>query len=234
MLERGSADLEDHFAVRLALLVQVQRLPRLIERKDGRDVRLDDSLLHQTGDLPQVLDVVFHAEIDGPHARLVRRFLIDLADQGDEHPAALEHAPRARLVVSAQRVEHHVDVAQLLLEALALVVDDGIDPDRFRKAKLGSLAVALTSAPFQRANCAANEPTPPLAPWMRKRIPGLALAVSMIACQAVIADIGSAAATLKSSERGFFTRSFTGTSAYSAKLPNTSPKTSSPSRIQVL
>src|SRR5207253_2498524 len=69
---------------------------------------------------------------------------------------------------------------------------------------------------------------------MRKRIPGFAPAVSMIACQAVSAGIGSAAATLKSSEGGFFTRSFTGTSAYSAKLPKTSPKTSSPSRNDVL
>src|SRR5438128_11340248 len=69
---------------------------------------------------------------------------------------------------------------------------------------------------------------------MRKRIPGFALAVSMMACQAVSAGIGSAAATLKSSERGFFTRSFTGTSAYSAKLPKTSPKTSWPSRSGVL
>ena len=98
-------------------------------------MRLDDSLLHQAGDLPQVVDVVFHAEIDGLHARLARRFLVDLADQGDEHPAALEHAPRARLGVSAQRVEHHVDVAQLLLEALALVVDDGIDADRFQETE---------------------------------------------------------------------------------------------------
>ena len=56
----------------------------------------------------------------------------------------------------------------------------------------------------------------------------------MMACQAVSAGIGSAAATLKSSEGGFFTRSFTGTSAYSAKLPKTSPKTSSPSRNLVL
>ena len=59
-------------------------------------------------------------------------------------------------------------------------------------------------------------------------MPGFASAVSMIACQAVSAGIGSEAAILKSSERGFFTRSFSGTSAYSAKLPKTSPKTSSP------
>src|SRR5207253_10972882 len=59
---------------------------------------------------------------------------------------------------------------------------------------------------------------------MRRRIPGFAPAVSMMACQAVSAGIGSAAATLKSSEGGFFTRSFTGTSAYSAKLPKTSPE----------
>src|SRR5207248_747057 len=109
----------------------------------------------------------------------------------------------------------------------------GSTPIDRRKSKLGSLAVAATSAPFQRANCAANDPTPPLAPWMRKRIPGFAFAVSMMACQAVSAGIGRAAATLKSSERGFFTKSFTGTSAYSAKLPKTSPKTSSPSRSGV-
>src|SRR5438105_8347602 len=110
----------------------------------------------------------------------------------------------------------------------------GSTPIDFRKARLRWLAVAATSAPFHSANCAANEPTPPLAPWMRKRIPRFAPAVSMMACQAVSAGIGSAAATLKSSERGFFTRSFTGTSAYSAKLPKTSPKTSSPSRNEVL
>src|SRR5437763_1098028 len=68
---------------------------------------------------------------------------------------------------------------------------------------------------------------------MTKRIPGFALAVSMMACQAGSAGIGRAAETLKSSERGFFTKSFTGTSAYSAKLPKTSPKTSSPSRSGV-
>src|SRR5438270_505904 len=95
----------------------------------------------------------------------------------------------------------------------------GSTPIDFRKAKLGSLAVAATSAPFQRANCAANEPTPPLAPWMRKRIPGLTLAVSMIAWHAVSAGIGSVAAILMSREAGLLTRSFNCTIAHSAREP---------------
>ena len=109
----------------------------------------------------------------------------------------------------------------------------GSTPIDFSHATLASLAVAATSAPFQRANCAANEPTPPLAPWMRKRMPDLARPVSTIACHAVSAGIGKAAATFQSSDGGFLTRCFNGTSAYSAKLPNTSPNTSSPARNDV-
>ena len=96
-------------------------------------MRLDHSFLDQAGDLLQILDVVFHAEIDGAHAGRLCRFLVDLPDQVDQHSAPLEHAPRAALRVSTERVEHHVDVAQFLLEALALVIDDRIDADRFQE-----------------------------------------------------------------------------------------------------
>ena len=90
----------------------------------------DRSALHQRRDLLEVLDVVLHAEVDGTHAGVLGGLLVDLADQGDEHSAALEHAPGSRLRLSAQRIEHHVDVVHLLFEALALVVDDRIDPER--------------------------------------------------------------------------------------------------------
>src|SRR5207237_10227349 len=92
-------------------------------------------------------------------------------------------------------------------------------PTPRRKRKLGGLAVAMTVAPFHFANCAAKEPTPPLAPWMRKVLRGDAFAVSRTTCHAVRAGIGSEAATTKSSDLGFRTRSLTGTAAYSATVP---------------
>src|SRR5437868_14516282 len=110
---------------------------RLIERKHLRDVRSDRSALHQCSDLLEVLHVVLHAEIDRAYASALRRLLVDLADQVDQHSAALEDAPGSRLRVSAERIEHHVDVAQLLLEAFASVVDDGIDSDRSKEIEAG-------------------------------------------------------------------------------------------------
>ena len=62
-------------------------------------------------------------------------------------------------------------------------------------------------------------PTPPLAPWIRKVFRGEAFAVSITICHAVRAGIGMEAETTKLSERGFRTRSFRGTTAYSAKAP---------------
>src|SRR5258706_13033660 len=101
---------------------------------------------------------------------------------------------------------------------------------RSRYRKLGRLAVAMTCPPFDFANWAAKEPTPPLAPWIRKVFRGEAFAVSTTICHAVRAGIGMEAETTKLSERGFRTRSFRGTTAYSAKLPQVSPKTASPFR----
>src|SRR3982074_21487 len=104
---------------------------------------------------------------------------------------------------------------------------------RSRYRKLDRLAVATTCAPFDFQHRAGKETPPPPAPWIRRVLWGEALVVSISICQAVRAGIGMEAETTKLSERGFRTRSLRGTTAYSAKLPQVSPKTESPFRKEV-
>src|SRR5260221_446306 len=91
------------------------------------------------------------------------------------------------------------------------------------------LHTPVTSAPNALANCTANEPTPPEAPLIRTFCPAWMCPVSRRPCRAVMAATGMAAASSNERLAGFNATLFSGTVAYSAKLPVHAPKTSSPS-----
>src|SRR6266540_3147789 len=80
------------------------------------------------------------------------------------------------------------------------------------------------------SSCTAYVPTPPEAPLIRTFWPGCTFPWSRSACSAVIAAIGTAAASSNDTFAGFGARRASRATAYSAQAPGATPSTSSPGR----
>lgn len=74
--------------------------------------------------------------------------------------------------LSPNGVDHEVDVASSLLEALLAVVDGLVGTEAAYVARSARDAVPSTVAPTSWASCTAQAPTFPAAPWMRTVWPG--------------------------------------------------------------
>ncbi|CAN5492296.1 hypothetical protein BH23ACT9_BH23ACT9_25330 [soil metagenome] len=91
------------------------------------------------------------------------------------------------------------------------------------------LHTPVTSAPKALAICTANVPTPPDAPVTATVCPACRCTTSRSACNAVNADVGTAAACAMDRLGGMRTKWSAGAHAYSASVPVAlQPNTSSP------
>src|SRR5438067_2593709 len=95
------------------------------------------------------------------------------------------------------------------------------------------LVTAVTCPPSAFAIWTANVPTPPPAPWMRTRVPGVTWPRSRSPCSAVRAATPIAPACANDSCGGFGTRRSSLAIANSANVPRAVPKTASPGRSRV-
>ena len=107
----------------VASLTELVGAPRLGQRQDPIDDRLEIAGVDQFGNLRQLRAIWVTGNENGLDAKrfsFVRRWRLDDRQKG---PAFLQYLPRTRLRIAADWIEHDVDVARNILKALPGVVD---------------------------------------------------------------------------------------------------------------
>lgn len=108
----------------MLLLQELQRRSRFLQRKGLGDDRLHPACVDELPDLGEVLAAFLHCVSQAAHAKLRGPCLRGLSQSRNQNSALLQDLPRALLRLAPNEVVDHVDLADFVLEALLLVIDD--------------------------------------------------------------------------------------------------------------